>query len=83
MFAFFVCFDGICKTYRLPVDALEERMVDDVHEGRIPVTAETIRRVLVEETFEHRGGLNTEGPRNTDRLFQDHLEQVVLGVLCG
>lgn len=56
-------------------------MIDNVHEGRSPVTAETVGRVLVEETFEHRGGLDAERTRNTDRLLQDHLEQVVLGVL--
>lgn len=58
-------------------------MIDDVHEGRVAVAAQTVGRVLVQEALEHGGGLDAERPRDTDRLLQDHLEQVVLGVLEG
>jgi len=32
-----------------------ERMADDIHEGGLPMAAQTVSGILVEETFQHRG----------------------------
>lgn len=66
----------------LPLDALEEGMVDDVEEA-VLAAAEPLHRVLVEEALQHRGRLHGQRARDTDRLLQYHLEEIVFCILVG
>ena len=58
--------------HQLPVDGLEEGVVDDVLEARLGMTAEPLPGVLVEEALEDAARLDGEGARDPDRLLQDH-----------
>ena len=68
-------------TYHLPVNALEERMIHNVQEGGVAIAAQTVGRIFVQETFQHGCCLHAQRARYTDRLLQNHLEQIVFGVL--
>lgn len=68
-------------THQIPVDGLEERMAGDVGERGVWLAAEPIGRVLVEEVAQHLAGLHAERPRYANGALEDHLEQIVLGIL--
>lgn len=71
-------------THHLPIDGLEERVRHDLDEGvGTPAAAEPLGGLLAQEALEDRGRLDRQRARYAYRLLQDHLEQVVLGVLVG
>lgn len=48
------------RTYHLPIDDFEERMIDNIHERGLTMAAQTISGILVEETFENGSSLNAQ-----------------------
>lgn len=45
------------------------------------MAAQAISGILVEETFENGGSLDAKRTRYTYGLLQNHLEQIVFGIL--
>ena len=45
----------VFKAHRFPFDGLEEGMGHDLHESGLPVAAETIRRIFVQESLQDGG----------------------------
>lgn len=56
-------------------------MASDLVERVGRMASQTVGRVLIQEPLQNVGGFDAERPRYPDGLLEDHLKEVILGVL--
>ncbi len=59
-------------THQIPLDGLEEGMRHDLHEARLPVAAQALDGVLVEEALQDGGRTTRQRTRNADSLLENN-----------
>lgn len=73
---------ALSSAYQVPVDGFEECMSGDVRKRGVRMATEPIGRILAQEAAQHLTGLNAQRTRYANGALENHLEQVVFGVLA-